>query len=279
MGLFDWLGGKDRGRKPVRTLGLALGGGGVRGAAHLGVLDVLEREGIRPDVIAGTSVGSIIGACLAAGLDVGEMRETMRTLKWTDLTRLSWGNRLALLDTTPLRRFIDRSLGEREFDDLEVPFAAVTCDVLTGAEVLVREGSVARAVTASSALPGLFPPDEYGEALLIDGGAIANLPVRAARELGADYVIAVDIVPEPDGTRRPEDVKDVLLMAFDIFIQSNQSLDEAEAECTISPVLAGMPPWDFDLVDQMVALGRSAAEEALPQLRADLRERLEGVAR
>ncbi|MFU8891722.1 MAG: patatin-like phospholipase family protein [Anaerosomatales bacterium] len=270
MGLLDWL--KHGPSKPAapRTVGLALGGGGVRGAAHLGVLEVLEREGIKPDLIVGTSAGAIIGAGYASGLAVDEMLRVMRSLKWSDLTRLSLPGRLSVLDTTPLRRFVEDEVGGRDFADLDVPFAAVACDVLTGEAVVLREGSVAEAVTASSAVPGLFPPVEWRDRLLIDGGTVANLPVRVARDLGADYVIAVDIVPDLTGDHRPHNVRDMLLMTFDIRSRATQAADEQAADCLICPALAGSPPWDFSLVDEMEALGRAAAGEALPRLQAAL---------
>jgi NTE family protein len=276
MGFLDWLRGPGSEHRPPRTVALVLGGGGARGAAHLGVLAVLEREGFRPDLITGTSVGSIIGAGYAAGIAVEEMLGIMRSLKWGDLTRLNWSSRLSVLDTTPLRRVVDKAIGGKDFSDLDLPFAAVACDVLTGARVVLREGPVATAVTASSAVPGLFSPVQHGDALLVDGGTVANLPVRAAREMGADYVVAVDIVPELDGSHRPHDLKDVLLMTFDIRSRATQATDADDVECLISPALVGMPPWDFSLVEQMEALGRAAAEKALPRLRADLGERIGG---
>ncbi|MDZ4178055.1 MAG: patatin-like phospholipase family protein [Coriobacteriia bacterium] len=270
MALFDFLRRSPRQPSRPERIGLVLGGGGVRGAAHLGVLAVLEEAGIRPDVIAGTSVGSIIGACHCAGLSVDEMRDTMRSLKWGDLTRLAWGSKLAILDTSPLLRFIDEAIGGRDFDELDRPFAAVACDILTGRKVVIREGSVAEAVIASSAVPGVFPPRERGEYLLIDGGAVANLPIRVARDMGADYVIGVDIIPPLDGSRRPEDIKDILLMTFDIRGRTTQVADEDAADVLISPLLTGMPPWDFDLVDEMEELGRAATEKVLPGLLSDL---------
>jgi predicted acylesterase/phospholipase RssA len=177
-------------------------------------------------------------------------------LKWGDLTRLNWSSRLSVLDTTPLRRIVDKAIGGKDFCDLDIPFAAVACNVLTGEQVILREGPVSSAVTASSAVPGIFSPVEYGDALLVDGGTVANLPVRVARELGADYVVAVDIVPELDGSHRPHDMKDMLLMTFDIRSRATQAADEDAADCLICPALTGMPPWDFSVVEQMEALGR-----------------------
>jgi NTE family protein len=276
MGLLDWFRGPTPERRAPRTIALALGGGGARGAAHLGVLAVLEREGLTPDLITGTSVGSIIGAGYAAGIPVEEMLGIMRSLKWGDLTRLNWSSRLSVLDTTPLRRIVDKAIGGKDFCDLDIPFAAVACNVLTGEQVILREGPVSSAVTASSAVPGIFSPVEYGDALLVDGGTVANLPVRVARELGADYVVAVDIVPGLDGSHRPHDMKDMLLMTFDIRSRATQAADEDAADCLICPSLTGMPPWDFSVVEQMETLGRAAADEALPQLKADLGERIGG---
>ncbi|NIO68755.1 MAG: patatin, partial [Anaerolineae bacterium] len=186
---LNWL----RRRKP-RKIGLALGGGGARGAAHVGVLRVLEREGIRPDYVVGVSAGSVVGAGYCAGMSVAEMEELALDLQWSKLGRIV-RPRLGFFDSQRLESYVTEVIGDFQFADLAIPFSAVAADILTGQLVVLKEGSVAWAVRASCALPGIFTPVERGDQLLVDGGTINNLPVSVAQEMGADYIIAVDLLP------------------------------------------------------------------------------------
>lgn len=255
-------------RKPKR-IGLALSGGAVRGAAHIGVLQVLEREGIIPDVIAGTSAGAIVGAGYAAGVSTATMSAVFRTLRWPRLARFSLRTGLSLFDTEPMEAFIREQIGVQTFDELQRPFAAVACDILTGERVVLREGSVARAVRASAALPGLFPPVEMNGRLLVDGGVVDNLPVDVVREMGADYVIAIDLIPPPVSQPHPSNPFEMLLMAANLLVRQNHP-DPQSVDCYIQPALGGYAPWDFSHGPEMEALGRAAAEAVIVKIKRDL---------
>ncbi|HID64851.1 MAG TPA: patatin, partial [Anaerolineae bacterium] len=200
-------------RKKPRRIGLILSGGGARGAAHLGVLRVLEREGIRPDCVVGVSAGSVVGAGYCAGVSVAKMEEAALDLQWSKLGRLV-RPRLGLFDSHRLESYVAGLVGNLQFADLSIPFAAVAADILTGQLVVLKEGSVAWAVRASCALPGIFTPVERGDQLLVDGGTINNLPVSAAREMGADYIIAVDLLPPQDGHPRPKNLFEMWSLSF-----------------------------------------------------------------
>lgn len=256
-----------RAPKPKR-IGVALGGGAVRGAAHIGVISVFEREGFRPDFIAGTSAGAIVGAAWAAGIDSSAMRELMRGLSWGDIADIAWRKPMSVFDTSPLRRFIDNAVGGAQFADLGIPFSAVACDILSGERVVMREGPVAFAALASAAVPGLFPPVEDGERLLVDGGIVDNLPVDVAHEMGADKVIAVDIILPVGQSHRPTNVRDMLAASVDMAALSTQPAALAAADLVIRPELQGIPAWEFAAIDEIEERGRLAAEAALPQLRA-----------
>jgi NTE family protein len=252
-----------------KALGLALGGGAVRGAAHIGVLQVLEREGIVPDIVVGTSVGAAIGAAYAAGVSTSEISRLFHTARWHRLARLAWPNRLSLLDTAPLEALIQASIGVPMFEQLPRCFAAVACDILTGERVVLQTGLLARAVCASAAIPGLFPPVELDDRLLVDGGVVDNLPVDVARELGADYVIAVDLFPPPTGKQRPANLFEVLIGAGALWSRANHP-DPATIECYILPDIGDYLLWDFNAVPELEAHGRAAAEQVIVRLKADL---------
>ncbi len=246
-----------------RRIGLALSGGAVRGAAHVGVLQVLERRGIRPHVIAGTSVGAIVGVAVAAGLSPEEIAAIFRTTRWPSLARLSIRGRYSLFDTRPMERIVRDHLGVETFEELKLPFAAVACDILTGEKVVFSSGPLAPALRASSAVPGVFPPVEQDGRLLVDGCVIDNLPVDVVRQMGADYVIAVDLIPRPSGRRRPKNVLEVIIVAGYLWSRANHP-DPSEIDCCITPDVSDFLGWDFKDVPELEARGRAAAEAALP---------------
>lgn len=252
-----------------RCIGLALSGGAVRGAAHVGVLEVLQREGIEAEVVAGTSVGSLVGAAYAAGLSAAELRNAFRTIRWPKLARLSWKNRFSLFDTRPMEDVVHSVLGIADFDQLARPFAAVACDLVSGEKVVLRKGALAPALRASSAVPGVFPPVEMDGRLLVDGCVVDNLPVDVARQLGADFVIAVDIVPLPQGARRPRNILELMMITGYLWSRANHP-PTSELDCLIQPHVGAYLGWDFKDVEQLEECGRAAAEQALPALRAAL---------
>jgi len=256
--------------QPARRIGLALSGGAVRGAAHVGVLDALFRAGIRPDMVAGTSVGALVGAGVAAGLPPSELERIFLTVRWPGIARIAIRDRfLGLLDARPLERRLIEAIGRDTIEALELPFAAVACDLLTGERVVFREGPLGPALRASSAVPGIFPPVEHGGRVLVDGCVVDNLPVDVVRDMGADYVIAVDLIPPPSGRRRPRNVLEVLMIAGYLWSRANHPSPDA-VDCLVVPDVADSLGWDFADVPGLIVAGREAAEAALPRLCADL---------
>jgi NTE family protein len=249
---------------PPPRLGLVLGGGAVRGAAHVGVLTVLEREGIRPDAVAGTSVGAIVGAGVAAGISSAEMYEHFVKARWRDLARPSW-SRLSLFETDPMGSLLERICEADTFDDLKIPFAAVASDILSGKTFVFTEGSLHEALVASSAIPGLFEPVPKGDSLLVDGGITDNLPVAAARDLGATATIAVDIMPALFGTYRPADVRDMVMMSWNILEQAAAS-GRDRADLLITPDVGRVSFSDFSQAQAAYEAGVAAAKAVLPEL-------------
>lgn len=259
---------KAAAKKTPRKIGLALSGGAVRGVAHLGVLEVLEREGIRPDFVAGASAGSVVGALYCAGLSLDEIKRISGELHWTKLGRIT-RPRLGFFDISRLEGYLDELIEERTFDQLSIPFAAVAVDILRGQVVVLREGPVSRAVRASCSLPGTFTPLEDGDRLLVDGGLINNLPVSVVQDMGADYVIAVDLGGMKAGHRRPRNILEMWGLTFYMLISLTHS--EADlADCLIRPDVSPFNFVDFSQAGALMEAGRKAAEAAIPQLRRDL---------
>ncbi len=191
-----------------KKVGLALGGGAARGWAHLGVLRALKKKGIEVDYIAGTSIGSLVGAFMAAG-HVEQLEDLALHLDWKQMLYYFFEvsfPRGGLVDGRRIVESVRRHMKKTRFQDLDIPLSAVATDVMTGQEVALREGDLVESVRASIAIPGIFTPVRRGEALLVDGGLVNPLPVSVVRQMGADWVIAVDLnhdVMLQRGRRKP----------------------------------------------------------------------------
>ena len=248
-------------------VGLALGGGGVRGAAHLGVLSVFEREGITFDVVAGTSVGAVVGAGVAAGVPSADMLARFKTARWIDLARPSWGSKLSMLRANPMGEILVKTVKANTFEELALPFAAVASDILTGDTVVITEGPLRDAVLASAAVPAIFEPLRRDGRLLVDGGLTDNLPVAVARSLGADVVIAVDIMPPLDGSYEPKDISEVIMLSWNI-VQRACEPGREHADVVITPLVGRVSLMDFAQAQAAYDAGVAAAEGAMEQVRA-----------
>ncbi len=254
-----------------RHIGLALSGGAFHGAAHVGVLQVFEREGISASIVAGTSVGAIIGATYAAGVSADKMAEMFTHLNWPNLIKVTWKNTLGLFDTEPMEGFISDLIADSNFCDLSRKFAAVSCNLLTGERVVIKEGPVAPAVRASAAFPGIFSPINMDNRLLVDGGIVDNMPVNVAREMGADYVIAVDLSAPVVLTKTPENPIDLLFAVINLMHSRAALPDPRQIDCLIKPDVEEFSAWGFSDIDEMISRGRIAAEKVMLKLRKDLK--------
>jgi len=249
-------------------IGLVLGGGSVRGAAHLGVLEVLEREGIRPHQVVGVSAGALVGAVYCAGVPLEEARRLALEMRWTKLGRLV-RPRLGFFDSSKLESRLIDVIGPRTFDRLPIPLAVVAADLMREEMIVIQEGPVAHAVRASCALPGVFTPAEWQGRLLVDGGLLNNLPVSVARELGADYVIAVDLLPPTELDQPPRNLFEMWYLTFYTLLRALHR--EADlADCLITPQLGRFDFADFSRVPDLIQRGREAAEAHIAQIKADL---------
>ena len=176
----------------MKKVGLALSGGTAKGFAHIGVLEVFEKNKIPIDYIAGTSMGAVVGALYASGISISEMKKIAKTTKWMNLLDFTLPDK-GILSGEKIEQFLRILLKNKKFKDLEIPTAVVAADIKQGEKVIFKKGDVASALRASISLPNLFVPYEYEKRILVDGGVIDPLPVDVARNMGADVVIAVNL--------------------------------------------------------------------------------------
>ena len=256
-------------RRSSRQVGLVLSGGAVRGAAHLGVLQVFEEAGIRPDLVVGVSAGSVTGGLYCAGLSPAEIERIAGEMNWRRLARLIRPG-LGLFDISGLESLIDNLTGGTTIEELEIPFAATAVDILSGKPVVFSHGPLARAVRASCSVPGIFSPMEDGDRLLIDGGSLNNLPVGVARDLGAGYLIAVDLLPPPIGPMtRPQSIFEMWSLSIYTIMRARY-IDAQIADVLIQPDIAHTSFVDFSQIDLLVKKGREAALKQVARIKSDL---------
>lgn len=242
-------------------VGLALGGGAVLGAAHVGVLEVIEDAGIRVDCVAGTSIGALVAALYAYRVPVAEIRRRAEALSWLDFSRPKL-SRLGVLTNQRMERVVEDAIGERRIEDADRQLAIVTTDISDGEQVVLRQGDVGRAVVASTCLPGVFEPVRWDEHLLVDGGLSENVPVSPLLAMGCDRIIAVDLLARR-GFDEPKDMIDVVSNAIDIAILHASRRASAAADIHIEPDLAGFNARDTDQVPALIERGREAAVSVL----------------
>lgn len=245
---------------------LVLSGGAARGIAHAGVLKVLEEEGLRPDLIVGTSAGAMAGAFLAAGISAARTAMWAAELRWSGLGRPAI-NRLGLLSNDRLGELLERALPVRNFHELEIPLACMATDLQTNEPVILHEGDLISAICASSAIPGLFIPVERGGRLLLDGGVRANIPVDAARLLGADLVVAVDVNQIYHNEERPTHMLAIMVRTFFTLSRAAELVDGATADLLISPDVGGIGFDQLQRAPELIAAGEAATRQAVPALR------------
>ncbi|MFC2033977.1 patatin-like phospholipase family protein [Chloroflexota bacterium] len=265
-----------------KKVGLALGGGAARGLAHIGVLGILEREGIPVDMIAGTSIGAVIGAMYAQVKDVNRIKDLALDLSkkklsfWLDPTLPKSG----LLRGRMLENTVKSVIGGINFNDLRIPFACVATDIYSGEEVVIKERSVWDGIRASSSIPGLFTVVKWEGRYLVDGGLVNPVPVSIVRDMGADFIIAVNVNPDirasdhtywvgGENLDEPKEPNIISVMMQSIYISSH-SLAKASlegADVVIEPWVAHVNPIDFSQVEECVLQGELVAQVTLPDIK------------
>jgi NTE family protein len=253
-------------------IGLALGGGAARGFAHIGVIKALEAQGIVPDVVVGTSAGSLVGALYAAGYNGFALHKL--ALQMDEATISDWSvpffaKATGVFKGEALQSYVDRTVNRVPIERLKIPFGAVATDLNSGKAILFQRGDTGMAVRASSAVPGVFQPVRIGEHVYVDGGLVSPVPVRFAREMGADFVIAVNISAQPD-VQPSSSTLDVLLQTFAIMGQSINHYELRDADVVIQPSLGAMKGSDFQGRNSAILAGEQAASALMPEIKRKL---------
>ncbi|MEI6618362.1 MAG: patatin-like phospholipase family protein [Betaproteobacteria bacterium] len=254
-------------RTPPR-IGLALGGGAARGFAHVGVIQVLEEAGIRPNLVSGTSAGSLVAALYASGKTGAQLQTIAETME--EATIADWTLQVftrGALRGEALAKYVNTQVGQKPIEALPMPLGIVATDLNSGNDIVFQRGDTGTAVRASSAVPAIFQPVKIGSHEYVDGGLVSPVPVRAARKMGADLVIAVDISSPPESASAAGTI-DILLQTFTIMGKSINSLELLSADVVVRPQLQGISSADFGARKRSIEAGRQAMQAALPQLRA-----------
>jgi NTE family protein len=267
-------------------VGLALSGGAARGLAHVGVLDVLHKQGIPIDMIAGTSAGAIMGAVYAAKLETDKLVGYTLDPGWKKASIMSDPTleKTGFLKGKKIMSLIAEFLGgDLDFDDLKIPFAAVATDIDTGEEIVIDHGSVLDALRASISLPGIFTVVEREGRFLVDGGLTTPVPIHVVKNMGADFIIAVNVNPDVSkrmgktyqarvAAKKEPNLFQIMMQSFFITTWSLAHVSLIGADVVIEPDMEHITSSDFKLAEELVDHGRIAAEKALPEIRKKLAE-------
>lgn len=268
--------------KSSKKIGLALGGGAARGLAHIGVLQALENNGINIDMIAGTSAGSVVGAAYANGVRPAALKElaiSMGLRDWTSLVdiRVPHGGFIA---GNRIKKLLKVVIGDVDFKDLQLPFSCVACDLLSGEEIVINTGSLLDGVRASISIPVIFSVVKRNNRYLVDGGLVNQVPVSVVKAMGAEVVIAVNVIPMSHGqaivsSRKKADQKpgmfDVIMNVIDIANVRNVLESLEGADVVINPETRDFTPADFHLAKELIIQGEIAAELAVPEIERALK--------
>jgi NTE family protein len=249
-------------------VGLALSGGAARCIAQIGVLKVLEQEGIKVTAISGTSGGSLVGAMYASGeVDVHEMERMARSVKWRKMIKPAVP-RMGLISSEKLYHFVKEIIRDRTFEDLSIPLAVVASDLQNGEKVVLTSGSVARAVQASCSLPVIFTPARINGRLLVDGGAASQLPVLAAKEvLSSQFVIGVDVNCNNLESVKLKNVFQIGVHFLCLFARRNAMQERAYADVMIEVDSHGISLYDLDKAHLLIERGSVAAERKIDEIK------------
>jgi NTE family protein len=260
---------------PSRKLriALALGGGAARGFAHIGVIKALEAQGIVPDIVVGTSAGSVVGALYAYGYNGFQLQKI--ALEMDEATISDWampffGKSTGVLKGEALQSYVNKAVHNTPLEKLKIPFGCVATDLKNGEPILFRRGNTGLAVRASSSVPSVFQPVTIGNRTYVDGGLVAPVPVKFAKEMGADFIIAVNISSATEGQKVASSL-DVLMQTFTIMGQRLNQFELKDADVVITPSLGTMGSSDFNGRNLAILAGEQAAAAAMSQIKAKLK--------
>ena len=251
-----------------KKVGLALSGGAARGFAHLGVVKILAENQIPIDFIAGTSAGSIVGAAVACALNVEEIIEIGKKMSWFKVSGFPYSTK-GILSNAPMGELLRKHLPYENIEDLPIPYAAVACALETGEEIVFKDkGDLPTAIRASCAIPGVFVPVEYEGKMLIDGGVIANMPTKAVKKLGAEIVIAVDVLAAgATYWGKPSTLLGIFFQSAMLMLRSASKSHHYRADVVIIPQIAHLRPDEIGKMEEFIRLGEEAAREKIDEIK------------
>lgn len=254
-------------------IGLALGGGAARGFAHIGVIKALEAQGIVPEIVVGTSAGSVVGSLYASGMDGFTLQKTamgMDEATISDWALPLFGKSTGVLKGEALQNYVNKAVNNVPMERLKIRFGAVATDLKTGKPILFNKGNTGMAVRASSAVPSVFQPVKIGANTYVDGGLVAPVPVKFTKDMGADFIIAVNISSATEGAATASSL-DVLMQTFSIMGQRLNHFELKEADIVITPALGNMGSADFTSRNLAILAGEQAAAQLMSQIKAKLK--------
>jgi NTE family protein len=225
-------------------LGLALSGGASRGIAHVGVLKALRDNHIEINCISGTSIGALVAALYAFGVPVEDLHRQALEMSWLKISSLRF-SRTALLSNKVIGEIIENFIGDTTIESSPIPLAIVATDISTGKKIVLRKGNIARAVMASSAIPGIFAPLKIDGRWLVDGFLVENVPISPLQEMGAEVIVGVSL-STLKAYREPNRIVNIIMNAFDIAIDYNTILSSQHADVLIAPRFSGIPTAEFE---------------------------------
>jgi NTE family protein len=255
----------------IPAIGLALGGGFARGIAHIGVLKVLEEEGIPVRMVAGTSVGALIGAAYCSGLTLEELEEVAHKVRFTTFARWTL-SRYGFANNDRMVAFLARTLKVQTFEELRIPLGVTATDFNTGEGVIFTSGTIIDPIRASCAYPGMFLPVEIRDRWLVDGMLSHPVPTHPLRKMGAERVLAVHLRGQWSKTTAPRHLFDVIGQSFAIAQDMMSPVWRSGADLVIEPDVAGFDYDDFKRADELIHVGELAMRRALPEVRAWLEQ-------
>lgn len=250
--------------RDIKNIGLALGGGAVLGAAHIGVIRAIEESNIPVKYVSGTSIGAFVAALYSFGIHWEEMQEMALEMDWLDISGFTL-SQYGLLSNKKIGRLLSNKLGDVQFKDAKIPLVIIATDIANGEKVSLSEGSVAEAVMASTCLPGIFEPVKKGDQLLIDGGIMENVPVLALEEKGADFVIGVDLYARHKFTR-PGNMLEVLVNTINLSVKNTSKLQTKKADLLIMPELSAFNKYDTSQAPDLIKKGYLESKEIIKKI-------------
>lgn len=248
----------------MKDIGLALGGGAVLGAAHVGVLRAIDEFDIKIKYISGTSIGAFVAAFFAFGKNWKEIKQIATELKWIDITGISL-SRYGLLSNEKLGKLILEHIGDKNIQDSDIPLAMIATDVTSGEKIILDKGPVADAVMASTCIPGIFKPIEKNGRMLVDGGIVENVPINTIKGMGAEYVIGIDLNAKHKYDK-PDNILDVIINSFHFLMKKSVKLQKEDADLLIEPDLAAFNRSDMSQVDKLMEKGYEDSKKALKNI-------------